>query len=101
MKMDQQPGNIVTQFFAWLATIAGVLGWTTQDLVYFVFGFIGVVISLASFINSRIDARAARREDQRRTQIMEEYIADVKTKPVQERPSAVEVISEAAAKAEA
>lgn len=101
MKMDQQPGNIVTQFFAWLATIAAALGWSTQDLVYFVFGAIGVIISLASFINGRIDARAARREDQRRTQIMEEYIAEVKQKPVQQRPSAVEVISEAAAKAEA
>lgn len=101
MKMEQQPGNIVTQFFAWLATIAGVLGWTTQDLVYFIFGFIGVVISLASYINGRIDARAARREDQRRTKIMEDYIADVKQKPLEDRPSAVEVISEAANKAEA
>ncbi|MBD8168658.1 hypothetical protein [Erwinia persicina] len=101
MKMDQQPGNIVTQFFAWLATIAAALGWSTQDLVYFVFGAIGVIISLASFINGRIDARAARREDQRRTQIMEEYISEVKQKPVQQRPSAIEVISEAAAKAEA
>lgn len=101
MKMDQQPGNIVTQFFAWLATIAAALGWSTQDLVYFVFGAIGVIISLASFINGRIDARAARREDQRRTQIMEEYITEVKQKPVQQRPSAIEVISEAAAKAEA
>ncbi len=101
MKMDQQPGNIVTQFFAWLATIAAALGWSTQDLVYFVFGAIGVIISLASFINGRIDARAARREDKRRTQIMEEYISEVKQKPVQQRPSAIEVISEAAAKAEA
>ncbi|KYP85850.1 hypothetical protein WB66_05225 [bacteria symbiont BFo1 of Frankliniella occidentalis] len=81
--------------------MAGVLGWTTQDLVYFIFGFIGVVISLASYINGRIDARAARREDQRRTKIMEDYIADVKQKPLAERPSAVEVISEAADKAEA
>ncbi|KYP85574.1 hypothetical protein WB66_06510 [bacteria symbiont BFo1 of Frankliniella occidentalis] len=81
--------------------MAGVLGWTTQDLVYFIFGFIGVVISLASYINGRIDARAARREDQRRTRIMEDYIADVKKKPLEDRPSAVEVISEAADKAEA
>jgi len=44
MKMNQQSGNIVTQFFAWLATIAAALGWTTQDFVYFIFGAIGVVI---------------------------------------------------------
>jgi hypothetical protein len=27
MKMNDQPGNIVTQFFAWLATLPLVLGW--------------------------------------------------------------------------
>lgn len=101
MKMDQQPGNIVTQFFAWLGIIASGLGWSTQELIYFIFGAVGLVISLASYINGRIDARAARREDERRTRIMEDYIRDVQQKPLEQRPSAVEVISEAAAKAEA
>jgi len=101
MKMEQQPGNIVTQFFAWLATIAAALGWTTQDLVYFIFGGIGVFISLASFISGRIDAAAKRREEARRTQIIEDYIHDVQKKTAEQRPSAVEVISEAVAKSEA
>ncbi|KQN63645.1 hypothetical protein [Erwinia sp. Leaf53] len=101
MKMEQQPGNVVTQFFAWLAAIAAALGWTTQDLVYFIFGAIGVVISIASYINSRMDARAAKLEARRRTKIIEDYIHDVQQKPVNERPSAVEVISEAVAKSEA
>lgn len=101
MKMEQQPGNIVTQFFAWLATIAAALGWTTQDLVYFIFGAIGVVISVISFVMNRLDARAKRREEARRTQIIEDYIHDVQQKPAEQRPSAVEVISEAVSKAEA
>lgn len=101
MKMEQQPGNIVTQFFAWLATIAAALGWTTQDLVYFIFGAIGVVISVISFVMNRLDARAKRREEARRTQIIEDYINDVQQKPSEQRPSAVEVISEAVSKAEA
>ena len=48
MKMNNQNENIVTHFFAWLAAVASMLGITTQDMVYILFGFIGVVISLAS-----------------------------------------------------
>lgn len=76
MKMDQQPGNIVTQFFAWLAAVAAWLGIATNDLVYMIFGLIGVVISVASYVNGRLDARKARRQDEERTRLLAEYLAE-------------------------
>jgi hypothetical protein len=90
MKMNDQPGNIVTQFFAWLATIAAGLGLATQDVVYMAFGLIGVVISLASYVNGRMDARR-RKEDEKRTQMLSSYLDEVKDKPHSERPAAVQV----------
>lgn len=91
MKMNDQPGNIVTQFFAWLGVIASGLGLTTQDVVYMAFGLIGVVISLASYVNGRLDARRRRNEDEKRTQMLSTYLDEVKDKPLHERPAAVQV----------
>ncbi|MDA8487464.1 hypothetical protein [Kluyvera sp. Awk 3] len=94
MKMNDQQGNIITQFFAWLAAIASMLGFTTQDVVYILFGFIGVVISVASFVFGRMDARNERKEDSKRTQLLAEYLHGVQQKPLSERPSSAEVITE-------
>jgi len=72
--MDQQTNNIFTQFFAWLAAIASAAGVTTQDLIYIAFGAIGVLVSVLSFILSRIDARAKRKQEERRTALYEDYL---------------------------
>ena len=61
--MNDQQGTIITQFFAWLASISAVLGITTQDLAYILFGLIGVMVSIASYVSGRIDARNAQKED--------------------------------------
>ncbi|MEN3754458.1 hypothetical protein [Mangrovibacter plantisponsor] len=95
MKMNDQPGNIVTQFFAWLAAIAAGLGLTTQDVVYMIFGLIGVVISLASYVNGRIDARRRRKEDEKRTSMIREYLEEESDKPSSERPAVVSVVADA------
>ncbi|MFS7186060.1 hypothetical protein AB6848_11365 [Serratia proteamaculans] len=71
---DQQPVNIVTQFFAWLAAIASAAGITTQDLIYIAFGAIGVLVSVLSFALGRIDARAKRKQDERRTDLYAKYL---------------------------
>lgn len=94
MKMNDQPGNIVTQLFAWLAAMAAGLGITTQDVVYIIFGLIGVVISVSSFISGRIDARKERLEDEKRTKILADYLDNVKRQPPEERPSTAEVVTE-------
>ena len=57
-------------------------------------GFIGVVISLASFVLGRMDARKERNEDSKRTQLLADYLHGVQQKPVRERPSSAEVITE-------
>ncbi len=95
MKMNDQPGNIVTQFFAWLAAIAAGLGLTTQDVVYMIFGLIGVVISLASYVNGRIDARRRRMEDEKRTSMIREYLEDESERSPSERPAVVSVVADA------
>jgi len=94
MKMNDQPGNIVTQFFAWLAAMAAGLGITTQDVVYIIFGLIGVVISVSSFISGRIDARKEHLEDEKRTKILADYLDNVKRQPPEKRPSTAEVVTE-------
>ncbi|HEB4875719.1 TPA: hypothetical protein R0C45_003919 [Kluyvera ascorbata F0526] len=91
MKMNDQQGNIITQFFAWLAAIASMMGFTTQDMVYILFGLIGVVISLASFVMGRMDARSERQQDRRRTQLLEEYLHSVQQKA---QPETAEAIAE-------
>ncbi|WP_410735132.1 hypothetical protein [Citrobacter koseri] len=92
--MNNQSGGLVTQIFAWIATIAAAAGISTQDVFFILFGFIGVVISLASFICGRIDARRKRRMDMERTKMIDAYLDGVSHKPVTERPAAVQVISE-------
>jgi hypothetical protein len=98
MKMNDS-GNIFTQFFAWLGTLAAALGFTTQDVVYMFFGAVGLLISLASFIYGRFDARRKRKEDEKRTDMIREYLEGVKDKPLEERPAAVSLVSDALQKA--
>lgn len=95
MKMHDQQGNIVTQFFAWFASISAVLGITTQDLAYILFGLIGVMVSIASYVSGRIDARNAQKEDRKRTQLLNEYLQGIQKKPIDERPSSADVITKA------
>lgn len=92
-------GNIYTQFFAWLATLAAALGFTTQDMIYMFFGVVGLLISLASFVYGRFDARRKRKEDEKRTDMIQEYLEGVKDKPLEERPTAVSLVSNALQKA--
>lgn len=100
MKMDQGTGNVVTQFFAWFAAFAAACGFTTQDMVYMIFGLIGVLISLASYVSGRLDARKIRKENEKRTRIISDYLDDARAKPAHETPAAAKVISEALLKAE-
>ncbi|EJA0971339.1 TPA: hypothetical protein L3F68_003903 [Enterobacter hormaechei] len=99
MRMNDHSGNIFTQLFAWIGTIAGVLGFTTQDLIYMLFGAVGLLISLASFINGRIDARRRRKEDEKRTAMIKAYLEEVSDKPIEDRPAAVSVVADVLAKA--
>lgn len=80
--MNDQPGNIVTQSFAWLAALAAGLGITTQDMVYMIFGLISVGISVASFINGRVDAHRLRKEDEKRTRLLQDYLEELQTKTI-------------------
>ncbi|MDR7942232.1 hypothetical protein RIU82_20085 [Enterobacter soli] len=98
MKMNDS-GNIFTQFFAWLGTLAAALGFTTQDVVYMFFGAVGLLISLASFVYGRFDAHRKRKEDEKRTDMIREYLEGVKDKPLEERPAAVSLVSDALQKA--
>lgn len=95
MKMNDQQGTIITQFFAWFASVSAVLGVTTQDFVYILSGLIGVVISIASFVLGRIDARTKRQEERKRTDLLDEYLHDIQKKPVSERPSSAEAVTQA------
>ncbi|WP_371343524.1 hypothetical protein [Enterobacter hormaechei] len=99
MRMNDHSGNIFTQLFAWLGTIAAALGFTTQDMIYMFFGAVGLLISLASFINGRIDARRRRKEDEKRTAMIRAYLEEVSDKPIGERPTAVSVVADVLAKA--
>ncbi len=72
--MNEHPNNVITQIFAWLAAAASAAGITTQDLIFIVFGAVGVVISVLSFVLGRIDARTKRLNEQRRTELYATYL---------------------------
>ncbi|MEY4474422.1 MAG: hypothetical protein RL248_189 [Pseudomonadota bacterium] len=93
MKMEQQTSSIFTQLFAWLAAFSATLGATTQDFIYFVFGLIGIVLSVTSFIYGRVDANRKQREEEKRTQLIEKYLVDTKNHLTEKHPAAVEVIT--------
>lgn len=93
--MNEQPGNVITQFFAWVAALASAAGIATQDMIFIFFGAIGAAVSVFSFVSGRIDAYRARKEEERRTQLLADYLSGVSRKPESERPASVEVVAEA------
>lgn len=97
--MNDQPGNLITQLFAWLAAFAAGLGITTQDVVYMLFGALGLAISLASYITGRLDAQFRRKEDEKRTQMIRDYLDEMRTKPQPESSPAARVVADALEKA--
>lgn len=94
MKMNDS-GNIFTQFFAWVAALASAIGFTTQDMVFMFFGAAGLLISFVSYVNGRVDAHRIRREDEKRTKMINDYLKGVGDKPLHERPAAASVVVEA------
>ncbi|MBH2771206.1 hypothetical protein I5L29_02535 [Serratia marcescens] len=71
---DQQATNFITRVFGMLATIASALGISTQELVYMIFAAIGAIVTVLSFVMGRLDARAKRRQEERRTDLYEQYL---------------------------
>lgn len=94
MKMNDS-GNIFTQFFAWVAALASAIGFTTQDMVFMFFGAAGLLISFTSYVNGRVDAHRRRREDEKRTKMVKDYLKGVGDKPLHDRPAAASVVVEA------
>lgn len=72
--MNDQPNNFITQLFAWVAAGAGAAGITTQDFIFIFFGAIGATVSVSSFITGRVDAYRERKEEERRTQLLSDYL---------------------------
>jgi hypothetical protein len=50
-RMNDQSGNVITQFFAWLAAVSAALGFSTH-MVFMFFGLIGVSFSGLFYIRS-------------------------------------------------
>ncbi len=71
---DQQATNFITRVFGVLATIASALGISTQELVYMIFAAIGAIVTVLSFVMGRMDARAKRKQEERRTYLYEKYL---------------------------
>ncbi len=63
------------------------------------FGAVGLIISLVSYVNGRLDARRRRKEDEKRTKMIRDYLDGVSDKPKSERPAAVSVVADALTKA--
>jgi len=55
---------------------------------------------LLSFVLGRIDARYKKREEAKRTKIIEDMANEARKVPLEERHSAIKVLSDAAAKAD-
>ncbi|KGA24916.1 hypothetical protein AO825_08310 [Pectobacterium brasiliense] len=79
--MNDQPGNVVTQLFAWIAAVGSAAGIATQDLIFIFFGAVGAAVSVFSFISGRIDAYRERKEDERRTKMLSDYLSSKNPNP--------------------
>lgn len=71
---DQQATNFITRVFGVLATISSALGISTQELVYMIFAAVGAIVTVLSFVMGRMDARAKRKQEERRTDLYEKYL---------------------------
>ncbi|MCE9939800.1 hypothetical protein [Serratia liquefaciens] len=71
---DQQATNFITRVFGVLATVASMLGISTQELVYMIFAAVGAIVTVLSFVMGRMDARAKRKQEERRTALYESYL---------------------------
>lgn len=71
---DHQAMNFITRIFGILTTIASSLGISTQELVYMIFAAVGAIVTVLSFVFGRIDARAKRKQEERRTALYEDYL---------------------------
>ncbi|PXB01138.1 hypothetical protein [Pectobacterium carotovorum] len=87
--MNDQPGNVITQFFAWVAAVASAAGIATQDMIYIFFGAVGAAVSVFSFVSGRVDAYRSRKEEERRTQLFADYIKTAAQNPEAESPASV------------
>ncbi|MFT8211565.1 MAG: hypothetical protein ACMZI0_15120 [Symbiopectobacterium sp.] len=78
--MNDQPSNGITQLFAWIAGVASAAGIATQDMIYIFFGAVGAVgavgaaVSVFSLVRGRVDAYRNRKEEERRTQLLADYL---------------------------
>lgn len=86
--------DLLTQSLAWLAAFAAALGLSLEEVIYFVFGGLGFIISLGSFICGRWDARRLRQEEAKRTQLLARYVAEAKTSPAAQRLAQVKTLTE-------
>jgi hypothetical protein len=71
---DQQAANIITRVFGVLTAVASSLGISTQELVYMIFAAVGASVTILSFVMGRMDARAKRKQEERRTALYENYL---------------------------
>lgn len=71
---DQQATNLVTRIFGVLTAVASSLGISTQELVYMIFAAVGAIVTVLSFVMGRLDARAKRKQEERRTELYESYL---------------------------
>lgn len=81
--------------FGLFSSLAAALGISTQDLAYLIIAVLGLCISGVSFWLNRRDARRQRVEEAKRTAILEEYLDEVKNRPVSEQPTSVTQITAA------
>jgi len=93
-RMNDQSGNAITQLFAWIAAFAAAVGFSTQDVVYMIFGLMGVLISFGTFICGRVDAHNEKKEREKRTALFEKYLEQIASMPPEQRSASIEIISE-------
>lgn len=95
--------DLLTRLFGGFTAVAAVLGISTQDLAYIVFGFIGMLCTVASFVcqswNEHKKTRANEREERARTEIIREYIEEARRLHTENHSAALDVVEEATKRA--
>ncbi|WP_270840447.1 hypothetical protein [Enterobacter kobei] len=79
----------------WSSMLAAFSLLSLQDYVFIIGALVSAFFTIKTYYAKRKEERQRLEEEQKRTQLLAQYLADVGQKPHSDRPAAAEVVTEA------
>lgn len=92
-RMNPTDGHNLPYWWSGLLGFFSVL--SLQDYVFVIGALISAYFTIKTYYAKRKEERERLDEEKKRTQLLENYLADVSAKPSGDRPASAEVVTEA------